>query len=498
MDINIKVVSAFDMKKKASSHFYVAQVHEEDADSVKTLKLKENTFAMKNRQVAESVGASQLEAFVTELKEEFDIRNIEISAHSNALENKWFKKNNKHENVKFKIKYDAKYFMAMTQKLFSNLFNAKPEELVNLNKAPKPNQIHKTPSELSFQDLDSFVNKLSEKEKVIEDIFNKRVLENVNLEKCFINFAFTQDTDRKRYGFGLEIYSNMDNLRRGFDPVFRQQLIGHGEQTEGIERLLKSVFDKSNKLSQSGKLVTLNVATPNRTLAGKFYQQQERGCLNKDIEISKVRSKFHDRVEHFTGKLIETDVKLHLEKMKDPNTVSIWTDGSVNQKENYSGTGILIKHQGEKEEISLSNETGTDNTYAEFRGVYESLKKVVTEEKYKGKKVIIISDNDSMSASIRKRLKGEDCPDQPYLEDICTLFKHFDIDVNFHNVKSHVHEKIKAEDKDKLYDFHYNNIVDDLARVGAGLPTKEEYNKSRNKIKKERKIANREKRRKIS
>ncbi len=487
MDIKIKVVSAFDAKKNAASYLYVAEAEAEKGDSIKVLKSKDNVFSINDKIKAHSIASNELESFVYQLKNEFDVENINISAHPNCLEKRWFKKNNKDDNTKFKVDFNAKNFMELTQKLFANLFNADLSQKITNNLSQRPtNQFNKTSNELSSEDLDGFITRLNKKEKMLDSIFDSKVLNNPRLDEVFIDFAYTLDTERKRYGYGIEVYSNIHNLRTGRDPIFRQQLIGHGELNEGIEKLTNALIEKTKKLSNTDKKVTLNIATPHRNLAGQLHGMKREGSFSKNMEVSTVRSTMHDKTERMSGNLISKDVELHLEKMKDPETVAIWTDGSVNEADNYSGTGILIRHQGEEEAISLKNDKGTDNTYAEFRGVYESLKKVATNDDYKGKKVIIISDNDSMSNSIRKRLKGENCSNQPFLDDICTLFKHFDIDVNFHNVKSHVHEKIKPEEKDALYDFYYNNVVDDLARVGAGLRTKAEVKKELNSKKRQK------------
>lgn len=487
MDIKIKVVSAFDNKKNAASYLYVAETESDKGDSIKILKHKENVFSINNKARAESIASNELESFVYQLKDEFDIENINIYAHPNSLENKWFKKNHKDENTKFKKEFNAKKFMELTQKLFANLFNADISKTLNNDFKPSPvRAFKKEPNDLSTEDLDGFITRLNKKEKLLRNIFDSKVLNNKNIDNVFIDFAFTQDVERKRYGYGIEVYSNIHNLRIGKDPIFRQQLIGHGELNEGIDKLKNALIEKTNKILKTEKNITLNISTPHRNLAGQLHGMKKEGIFSKNIEISTVRSTMHDKTEKMAGNLIEKDIKLHLEKIKDPETVAIWTDGSVNAAENYSGTGILIRHQGKEEEFSLKNDKGTDNTYAEFKGVYESLKKVATDEQYKGKKVIIISDNDSMSQSIRKRLKKEACSQQPFLDDICTLFTHFDIDVNFHNVKSHVHEKIKAEDKESLYDFYYNNVVDDLARIGAGLKNKADVKKELNARKKQR------------
>lgn len=473
MDIKIKVVSAHDVKKGAASYLYVAEVDGQTGDSIKILKMKENVFSMDEKFKAQSITSNELHSFVKQLKGEFDIEKIKIKAHPHALEHKWFSKNNKDNNVSIEKELDIDNLTFLSKRMFSSLFRHDPsKEVKNIIENKEKKNI-----DFSVEDLDGFITRLNKKEIMLEDMFKNKILNNDKLENCYINFAYTQDVERKRFGYGIEVYSSFQDLKSGRSPLYRQQIIGHGESNEGFEKLTASIIDKTNKLSKTDKNVTLNVSTPNRHLAGIVHGMIKEKEISSRIKITTAKTEMHEKTELLSGRLIETDIKLHLDRIKDPETVSIWTDGSVNEKKQYSGTGILIKHQGEEEQFSIKNDRNTNNTYAEFKGVYEALKKVVLNDNYKNKKVIIISDNDSMSKSIRRKQKGESCSPQPFLEEICDLFKHFDIDVHFHNVKSHVHEDIKPEDKDKLYDFYYNDVVDELARKAAGLKPKSEVKK---------------------
>ena len=500
MDINIQIASVFDKKNKLFGlSFQVNPIVDGEVLKQKTIKTKSQALKAGSMNRVNFLAKKELHKFISDIKKskKYDNINITIGSSQNEIYNEHFIKVNQRD-VDFKIvepELLKNQISIIEQKIEDKIErdkklkieNAKKEAVDNTNKENKESKnksIEKNkvnPVEIKednknithekediFNNLDSFVSRMNKNKTITDLMFESNVIKNKKLEEVFVNYSVTLDRERKRYGMGIEVYRRKEDLLQTKNSIYKQFFISKGERNETAERCVQFLDFKLKKLIKANKKVNFNLLLNNGHLTSEIHKSFSNDSELSKIELMKERSMFTNKTEKLTKELILYDIKLHLERLKRPDTVAVWTDGSVNHETNVSGSGVLIRHEGEEEEIKCTNKKAC-NTHAEFRAVHMALEKIVSTEKYKNKKIVIVSDNDSIAHSIRNKELGFQNTNKPYLKEILSILNHFDLNIHFHNVKSHVYKKVQESQRDELIDFHYNNEADRIAREAAGF-----------------------------
>lgn len=504
MDINIQIASVFDKKNKLFGlSFQANPIVDGEILKQKTIKTKAQALKAGNINRANFLAKKELHRFLSDMKrtKKYDNINITIGSSQNDIYNENFiKVNQKDFNVKTiapelfelqtaiieqkieeKIERDKKLKAENANKEANDNANktnkeAKNESIGQNKEEPiKTNEENKEENKIItpekediFNNLDSFVSRMNKNKTITDLMFESNVIKNKKLEEVFVNYSVTLDRERKRYGMGIEVYRRKEDLLQTKNSIYKQFLISKGERNETAERCVQFLDLKLKKLIKANKKVNFNLLLNNGHLTSEIHKSFSNDPELSKIELMKERSMFTNKTEKLTKELISYDIKLHLDRLKRPDTVAVWTDGSVNHDTNVSGSGVLIRHEGQEEEIKCTNKKAC-NTHAEFRAVHMALEKIVSNEKYKNKKIIIVSDNDSIAHSIRNKELGFKNTNKPYLKEILSILNHFDLNIHFHNVKSHVYKKVQESEREELIDFHYNNEADRIAREAAGF-----------------------------
>ncbi len=500
MDINIQIASVFDKKNKLFGlSFQANPIVDGETLKQKTIKTKAQALKAGNINRANFLAKKELHRFLSDIKKtkKYDNINITIGSSQNDIYNENFiKVNQKDFNVKVispelfnyqrtiieqkieeKIERDKKLKVENTSKEANDNVNnvnkinkeAENENIGKNKEKPRVESKNVIPEkEDIFNNLDSFVSRMNKNKTITDIMFESNVIKNRKLEEVFVNYSVTLDRERKRYGMGIEVYRRKEDLLQTKNSVYKQFFISKGERNETAERCIQFLELKLKKLIKANKKVNFNLLLNNGHLTSEIHKSFSNDPELSKIELMKERSMFTNKTEKLTKELISYDIKLHLERLKRPDTVAVWTDGSVNHETNVSGSGVLIRHEGQEEEIKCTNKKAC-NTHAEFRAVHMALEKIVSNDKYKNKKIIIVSDNDSIAHSIRNKELGFKNTNKPYLKEILSILNHFDLNIHFHNVKSHVYKKVQESQREELIDFHYNNEADRIAREAAGF-----------------------------
>lgn len=495
MELNIQLVSGFDAKTKRAGLVYELNLMKNGRIlRQRSLDYQEVGFDFEgDKNEAFQLLNKEIKNVVEETKEKYGCSKIRLSVRDRAfgITRNMFPKE---DIVKIKSLSDPLIFKQKTRKLFELTTAANNPELQKELQEIKEREaaikieneaLNRMPrKELQSNDIKGFFKKLSAKKEVLKKIFNRKVLES-NSESVFIDYSMISAFERKRYGHSLEIHSSEKNMKNAENAIYREMTVALGEHGEAVETLNDQVIEKIKEIKASGKKTVLNIPREDAYIYKNIKEKIEYNNLSDDVSYTNSKTSLYIKSKKYIDDLIKKDVELHLEKLKNPETVAVFTDGSVNKKKNISGSGILIKHQGNEISESFSTYKKKDATYAEYRAVKEALTKIVTNDDFKDKDIVLVSDKDSIAANIKKYLGARNSSLQstkdmektePFLKEICDIIKHFDLEdkIYFHNVKSHLYDDVKEIDKDLYYDFYYNNVVDEVARAGAKLKTKDE------------------------
>lgn len=549
MDINIRTVSVFDKKSKISGYIYEASLIDGDKIlSQKSLKYESDIKKSNTQNQSKKILSKSLERFINEINDEFQCENITVESKPNApeislIDKDILKENN--PNVKFSTLFDPLIFREKNLLLNNNVFgvdytqsfeeehdenfedfedfedfeykkrtekktelkekgnnqfrtrrkarqtNNEIKEKIKENKDSRfrkeSSKKRKEPiSDINCDDLDLFISKMTDNKNVTDLLFNNNIVKNKRTEEFFVNLAVTYNIERKRFGVGFEIYASEKNMLHAVQPLFKQIFISKGERNETGVRVVDFIKSRLTSLVKEEKKISFNTLQSNGYITDEIYKMLNETKLNESISLLKHKTPLFIKTRDNCKKLIDLDIKLHLDELKSPKTVAIWTDGSVNNTDHVSGSGVLIRHDGKEEMLKSKNEKACNN-HAEFKAVYMAIKKVVTTPEYKNKKIIIVSDSDAIAYCLRNKKLGIKNNKHSYLNEISYLLDHNKLDIHFHNVKSHVHERINKDQKNDLFDFYYNNIADTLAREAAGIVDKKKnkrriQNKSKIKV----------------
>lgn len=401
------------------------------------------------------------------LKKDLDFDNIDID----------FKSFDKKQNINYEL---HKNVLESFNHYIPNLdieFKEKIEPIKEIQKnntsiAPKKNK--KKNKSNKNQSIESFIEEKNKNENLFNKVFDEKT-NDIDSDEVHIDYNLVINRDRKRVGVVVNYYKTKKDLMNALNPIHRTENIIHGEINIGLVHIKKELNDKINKLLSNDKKISLNISKSGMLGNDRIQKSMDlflkkENLLNK-IEITNYNTSLYRTRVHVLRSKINKDIDIYLKELKNPNTVAIFTDGSVNVKRGISGSGVLIRHQLTNELLSETNVNIPDSTYSEFKAIHMGLTKVAnSKHNYKDKKIIIISDNDLMSHSISERLSGNnEEKDRPFLSDICKIIKENKLDIYFHNVKSHIHEKIEFDKEEELYDFKYNNMVDLIAKSAAGF-----------------------------
>ena len=316
--------------------------------------------------------------------------------------------------------------------------------------------------------IDDFIIQRQRMETVQSALFEKKIKERTDIKNVFIDFAYHLETNRKRSGIVFRFYANENDMLRCKNQFHTSESISHGEVNSTLYRAKKELTSYINKIQENNKNVSLNLVL-HGSHAMKQKSSFENLNINEKIEITSYRTKIKIKTKIKIQEKLNKDISIYLKELKNKNNVAVFTDGSVNESKKCSGSGVVIMHEGNKKLLASRNEGHPDSNYAEFMAVCLACREVSTNKDYKNKKIIIVSDNDLMSFSIRNTLSGiEQTAKRPHLKEICDLIKKNNLNIYFHNVKSHIHEKIIECKQDELYDFHHNNTADYVAGAAAG------------------------------
>jgi ribonuclease HI len=507
MKINIKTTSYQDPKSKKIAYLYEAHLIENG--KVLEEKVLDSKYGVANPKKSKfqkpqgTVVNGQLRSFIKSLNKKYDCESIRVVSRKNSLDSKFINQKGLKEeipNLKFKTEFNPKIFAVSQQLLVSKLMTEVNQNTVELtskennqeeyhnpiahneekkNKEPKID--HKV-----FNDLDSFVSRMNRNKEITDVLFEQNVLKNNRLKDAYVNFTLHLNRERKRYGISFEVYKNVEDMRRASNPVFKQSFISKGERNEATERCAHLIEERLADLTNKGKNVKFNLLNPSGYVTEELYDMLTNSGLSQKIEITKERTKLSNKNIRMVNQLMNMDIHLHLERLRDPNTVAIWTDGSGNDEQNISGSGVFIKHQNEEIKLKETNEGKKSSTYAEFKALYMALKEVSENPRFKDKKIMVVCDNDSMSYCIRNHNEGIRNQNYPFLNKITDILDKNDLNIHFHNVKSHIYEKVSKDNHNRLYDFKYNNEADELAREAAGHCSTKEAKAKRNRARKER------------
>lgn len=504
MEINIQLVSGFDAKSKKGALVYELNLIKDGRIlRQRSIDYKEESFDLDcDKNEGFEFLHNRIKEVVAETKEKYDCSAIQLNTKHGTFGLKRGMFDND-EMVRMKSIPNPLPFKSKMQKLYSLMFN--PDHIDYSNIQKEKNQINKAMErqnhrELNEGDIGSFLKRLTAKQEILKKAFDKNVLNNKHVEDVFINIAFISAFERKRYGYAIEMYRNEKDFKVAERGDYREMNVSLGEHSDAVVSFNKELIEKIKKMKNADKRIIINEPPKDTFLFKDLKEQLRYNKLENSVTFTQQRTALFKKTKHFIDQLIAKDVNLHLKKLKDPNTVAIFTDGSVNKKERISGSGFILKHQNYEISKSFTTEQKADSTYAEYRAVKEALTEIAKNTNYEGKEIVLVSDKDSIASNIKKYLsmRGKSTEStrdmektEPFLKDICDIIKHFDLEdrLYFHNVKSHLHDKVKELDKDKYYDFYYNNKVDEVARAGAKLRTKDEVKKDERKRYKERRKA---------
>jgi ribonuclease HI len=500
MDINIQLVSGFNQETKQAGLVYELNlIKDGKVLRSKTLKYEKESFHIDGKDAAYNALNQRIKEVIQETRDNFDCNSITVSLKHNAFGVRKQELIENNVNLKtFKNPETIKKVFRNKDFLLRDLIFSKNN--LDLKKSNEENK--------NVEDINSFLQALSAKKKVVNEIYQRRILKNSDIDKFFIDYVDIQEFERKRYGYSIELYSSKEGMKNGFDRVFKDSSISLGDNNEMFNKIHEKIVQVIKDLHVNGKSVSLNMPKDNTWRHQNLMEKLEQSKLLPHIELTHEGTKTYQNNREFLEGLIKKNIELHLEKLKDPNTVAIFTDGSANVFQKKSGAGVLIRHNGKEERHSFTREHKIPKNmhiknpkfremlaeYGEFRAVKEALGLVIKNPEYQGKQIIIVSDKGDISAALKRKKNKEEYEQFPFLDDIDNMIKHFDLDdkILFHNVKSHLHDNITIDQKDEYFDFYYNNEVDNLAREGAGFKAKEQSNepevyKSKTQLQKERK-----------
>ncbi len=488
MKLGITVVSSYDKNNNKAGFIYELNLVDNGKPlQTKAFEQKSKTFPVSNRVEAEQIASSELQDFIDQAKEEYHDCELKIFyKKAGFLEKDVLQiKNN---GVSFSPVMDPNFFSSKSKRLFNNILNSNVTEAPkvsasfldkkrkssneasskkkNKRKVPQHNSQNNQHLKLS---IDDFVKKMADEESVQQQLFKKNIGKS-NSKDVFINFSYVLEKERKRIGLLFEYYKNENDMINGKNPIHRYASVSHGEQSTAQYKINKQLKDNFDELKNAGKNITINIKTTSGYVCQSIKTFLDDLNISSKVNITEKNTIIHNKCNSILSQKIKEDLDIYLRELKDPNTVAMFTDGSVNGDDFVSGSGVVIKHQGKTKLLASKNEGYPDSTYSEFKAIELAIKEAASNKDFKGKKIMIVSDNDLMSYSIRNRLRGVSSGiDRPFLNEICQLIQDNDLKVYFHNVKSHIHEKIDPKKEKMLYDFHYNNVVDGVARQAAGL-----------------------------
>lgn len=501
MEINIQLVSGYNNKTgKAGIVYELNLMKNGKILKQNALDYKELSFDFKgSKDESFHFLKEKIEEIVKDTKEKYDCEGIRLFVKNGAfgIKRGMFYKD---DTVSLRSSPNPSIFKEKTIKVYQLTANNKKQthekkvykkpQLTEEERLEKDVMERRQHAELGASSINDFFTKRTAKNKILKNIFKKRVLDNNEVDEVFLNFVFITSNERKRYGNSMEIYKSEKDLILARDPMYREMNASLGETFEAVDHYNEAVIAKLKSIAESGKKIKINTPKKDTYLYKDLIEKIDNNNLTDSVEfVSKNSPLFHKTKSHIEA-LMQKDVELHLSKLKDSNTVAIFTDGSINKRKKIAGSGILIKLGDDEFRDSFTTKNKADSAYAEYRAVKEALSKVALSNDYKDKEIVIVSDKDSIAANIKKclRARGDASAkrkteklekEEPFLKDICDIIKHFDLEdkLFFHNVKSHLHDNNDTLNKDTHFDFYYNNEVDELARKGAMLKSKEEIEK---------------------
>lgn len=475
MKLGIEVASIYDNKTGYASFLYDLNVVENGKIlRQKRLKSRSGVFSANDREYASDLLSEELKGFIEEVQEEYGNNIINIYHSQRFLEKKIKQKDI--ENAIF-IDIYQKPNTVKSKILYNNIFKEmRIKKIVNENrkqnehKAPKKKKmigIHSINRRNNLTHnigIDEFLKNKMDKESLNKQLLSSK-LSTYEEDNIYVDFALALDAERKRVGIKFEFYDSHRKLTSSKNPLHTIELIQHGHFKQGALEIKEMIDEFNTALKKKRIKLNLNITPRQKKLSEIIIDEYK----NPDFKVLKHPTTLSDRTNQGLRSKINRDIDIHLQELKKPETVAIFTDGSVNRMERIGGSGVLIRHMGRNKLLASKNETA-DTTHAEFKAIFLACQEIDKNPYYQGKKIMIVSDNDLMSYSIRKKLKDPFSDiNRPYLDEICYLIKKNNMDLNFHNVKSHVYDNIKPEDEDLLYDFKYNNVVDLVAKTGAGF-----------------------------
>ena len=534
MKLGIQVASAYDSKTKTAGFVYELNLMESGKIlAQKSLKIEDGAFSCSNQDDASLKLGKILQKLIDKTKEEYDVDQLIVFYKNNGSLEKAIKKDNIDVRFKnqFNPKYFSSKMVKVFGKirnfnqneqkptiektavrniqkteepiknrisstpLVSTLGNTKKTEQktnnkVNVSKAqvtgnvqgalsqdrkhrkyPPIDNFKKKDRSIQNITIEDFVESMVAQESMQQELFKNKISSMSDEDnEVFIDFSFTLEKKRKRTGVMIEYFNSASKLKKGKNCFHKYESIGHGEINCAMYKIKKQLKENAEELLAQGKKVTFNVDLRSEYHRNSFEEFLEKSDLKNKVSVIEHQTPLYNKTFQKLRHKINKDIDIYLRELKKPETVAVFTDGSVNQSKDTSGSGVVIRHQERNKLLASRNPGNPDTTYAEFKAIALACREVATNPEYKGKKIIIVSDNDLMSYSIRNQLNNVgNRIDRPYLDEICELIKENNMNIYFHNVKSHIHENIEPEDEDFLYDFKYNNVVDLVAKAGADM-----------------------------